>query len=517
MSQLGCANCHSDLPAKSNLREATPDLSSAGSRYDTGWLFEFLGKPVRVKRHLGLARMPDFHLSDSEGVALVAFLETQRAPTESERNIPDAVRKQLEGTRTVSAAEFQKTLTNGLICLSCHTFDGKGGNQGIELSSVGYRLRPEWVKEYLAAPSRFGVPHSTMPAQFFDPTNQFRELIPQAAQKIQTIAGYLSSLNSDKRKSLQANYQVAKAAYPGASAELGRKIFISQNCAACHRHRDIQPREQVGPELTKEGLRVTKSWLESFLRRPYAIRPFGYRPGDGSRMPDFGLSEQEVSTMIELLGVKPRIGAKSPSLSAFARRKTKLLLTEKVSCLGCHRFGETGGRIGPDLTYVRERLQPEYVDQMIRKPREANPHTIMPQVPLTEDTLTLIEGFLLQHDERPIAGKYLSPTENALVVATNNYAKYCAACHGEDGQGAGFNAAFLPRQPTGHANGKEMSRRADNTLFDAIHSGGYIVNKSHLMPAWGQSLPAKEIRDLVAHIRTLCQCEGPAWSRDNTK
>lgn len=512
--QLGCANCHSDLPAKSNLREVTPDLSGAGLRYNSAWLFEFLRKPERVKRHLGPARMPDFHFNDSEAVALVRFLETQNVTTESQQEIPEGVRKELAGTFAASAPEFHRTITNGLICLSCHTFDGRGGNQGIELTTVSYRLRPEWVKEYLVVPSRYGVAHRTMPAQFFDPTNQFRELVPEAGRKIKTIEGYLFSLNAEKRKALHANYEVAKAAYPNATTELGRQIFVSQNCAACHRHHSIQPREQAAPELTKEGARVTKAWLESFLRRSYAIRPFGYHPGDGSRMPNFGLSEEEVGQIIAALGMQQRRDTSSPSISAFAKRKAKLLLSEKLSCLGCHRFGELGGRIGPDLTYVRDRLQSEYVHEMIRNP---SPHTIMPRVPMPENTLKLIATFLLQNDEKPIESKYLSLTENALVAGTNNYAKYCAACHGENGQGNGFNAAFLAKTPTAHVNAADMSRRPDDTLFDAIHSGGYIANKSHLMPPWGQNISANEIRELVAHIRTLCECEGPAWSRDNRK
>ncbi|HKQ38350.1 MAG TPA: c-type cytochrome [Verrucomicrobiae bacterium] len=517
IAKLGCANCHSDLPFKSELRGLTPDLSSAGLRYDSGWLFEFLRKPVRVKRHLGMARMPDFHLSDSEAVALIAFLETQKVASESQREIPDAIRKGIAEVTPVTAAEFHRTITNGLICLSCHTFDGKGGNQGIELGSVSYRLRREWVKEYLVAPSRFGVAHGTMPAQFFDPTNQFRELVPNAAQRIQTIAGYLFSLNAEKRKALQVNYEAAKGTYPNADAELGRKIFVSQNCAGCHRHHSIQPREQAAPELTKEAARVRKGWLETFLIRPYAIRPFGYQPGDGSRMPDFGLSTEEIGQIVSALGVQQRADAKPASMSAFAKRKAKSLLTEKLSCFGCHRFGEAGGRIGPDLAYVRERLQPEYVRNMVRNPRETNPHTIMPQVPMPEETLKLIANLLLHSDEKPMESRYLSLTDNALLSGTNNYAKYCAGCHGEDGRGNGFNAAFLPQKRTAHANAADMSRRPDDTLFDAIHSGGYIVNRSRLMPPWGESFSAKEIRDLVAHIRTLCRCEGPGWSRDNAK
>jgi hypothetical protein len=39
------------------------------------------------------------------------------------------------------------------------------------------------------------------------------------------------------------------------------------------------------------------------------------------------------------------------------------------------------------------------------------------------------------------------------------------------------------------------------------------MNRSPRMPAFGATLSAAEIRALVRHIRTLCRCEGPAWSR----
>src|SRR5258706_7048151 len=78
IAELGCANCHTDLKMKGSLRERTPDLSSAGLRYNPAYLFDFLQNPIKVRRHLGRARMPDFHLSPKEALALVAFLETQR-------------------------------------------------------------------------------------------------------------------------------------------------------------------------------------------------------------------------------------------------------------------------------------------------------------------------------------------------------------------------------------------------------------------------------------------------------
>ena len=59
-----------------------------------------------------------------------------------------------------------------------------------------------------------------------------------------------------------------------------------------------------------------------------------------------------------------------------------------------------------------------------------------------------------------------------------------------------------------------MSARPDDSLFDTIAAGGAVMNRSPRMPAFGATLSAAEIRALVRHIRTLCRCEGPSWSRD---
>ena len=47
---------------------------------------------------------------------------------------------------------------------------------------------------------------------------------------------------------------------------------------------------------------------------------------------------------------------------------------------------------------------------------------------------------------------------------------------------------------------------------DGISAGGFVLDRSNLMPAFGELLSPAQIRALVAHIRTLCACEGPPWS-----
>ena len=59
-----------------------------------------------------------------------------------------------------------------------------------------------------------------------------------------------------------------------------------------------------------------------------------------------------------------------------------------------------------------------------------------------------------------------------------------------------------------------MAKRPDDTLYDGIAAGGFILDKSPLMPGFGDMLEPEQIRALVLHIRTLCECEQPAWARE---
>jgi mono/diheme cytochrome c family protein len=48
-----------------------------------------------------------------------------------------------------------------------------------------------------------------------------------------------------------------------------------------------------------------------------------------------------------------------------------------------------------------------------------------------------------------------------------------------------------------------MNQLSDKFLIDVISKGGGAVGKSAFMPAWGSALNDKQIRDLVAFIRSI--------------
>ena len=98
-----------------------------------------------------------------------------------------------------------------------------------------------------------------------------------------------------------------------------------------------------------------------------------------------------------------------------------------------------------------------------------------------------------------------TPTDrkNILDRGKRLFQNYCAHCHGRQGDGDGFNAEFLDKDPAELSNPKFQAKRSNEKLFQVISEGGTKVKKSHLMPGFGYTLSEQEIWSLIAFIRHL--------------
>ncbi len=90
--------------------------------------------------------------------------------------------------------------------------------------------------------------------------------------------------------------------------------------------------------------------------------------------------------------------------------------------------------------------------------------------------------------------------------AQRNYDTYCVQCHGIERNGKGINSKNMSVQPRDHSDAKGMTDIPDDELLHAIQDGGLAVNKSVLMPAWGNVLSPEEIKEMVAYLRHVCNC-----------
>ncbi len=417
------------------------------------------------------------------------------------------------GLEAQDAADGRR-LVEALGCGSCHA--GVGSEQSIRsvaprLGPGSAPLAPAYVFHYLADPQpiRADVAPARMPT--YDLGERERVALAVFVADGRALEG------------VDDAFAAARDRHAGADAAEGRILFERMNCAACHDHARVSARRSA-PDLSALGSRVRPEWLKAYLADPVPIRPAGPSPGGGGRMPDFRLSASEVAAVAEHLGRQRAVefDAWAPApLSAFAMEKANALLTDRWSCLGCHRLGSDGGRVGPSLDGVRHRLEPEFLRAVIEDPDHAAPGTVMPASLERSDRIDLIASHLLQREgEWTGAERVALPAAAASVAADPAhpgaalYGARCAPCHGVAGGGDGFNAPFLPAPPTAHSDSAAMSLRPDDTLYDGIHAGAWILGGSARMPAFGASLDDERIRALVDYIRALCRCAGPAWSRD---
>lgn len=412
-----------------------------------------------------------------------------------------------------------RELAKSLGCGACHA--GMPGGDAIRhaappLGSNAVPLAPAYVFRYMADPRRVRpeIAPARMPAYELD--------------ERQRLALALFSTNEIELRGVDDAFRAAQSRHRDASREEGRLLFASLACGGCHEHPEAPEHVAVGPDLSSEGQRVREEWLRTYLAAPVAIGPAGPRPGAGGQMPDFRLDAGEVEALVRFLMEQraAELPAWTPEvLSPFSMGKAEALLRDRWSCLGCHRLGDDGGRIGPRLDGAARRLRPEYVRALIEDPSHLAPGTIMPGSLEQPDRLDLIASYLLQREaawegsqrvaeiDLRTAGSLRSPAASPGVGASV-YRARCAPCHGEEGGGDGFNAPYLPVAPTAHRDSAVISLRPDDVLYDGIYAGGRILGKSHRMPAFGASLSDAEIRAVVAYIRVLCGCRGPAWSRD---
>ena len=106
-----------------------------------------------------------------------------------------------------------------------------------------------------------------------------------------------------------------------------------------------------------------------------------------------------------------------------------------------------------------------------------------------------------------VLGAGASGPAGATETARDNYAFYCAQCHGLKGMGDGPNATKnQPVDPRDHTSAYEMSKLTDADIINVIRDGGSATSKSTMMPPFKKTLTDKEIHELKDYIRKLCGC-----------
>ncbi len=105
------------------------------------------------------------------------------------------------------------------------------------------------------------------------------------------------------------------------------------------------------------------------------------------------------------------------------------------------------------------------------------------------------------------AGNSGSPAEGGTSPLVDQgrplYLHYCAHCHGISGDGDGYNAEWLDKEPAELSDPQFIAKKKNSQIYRVIKFGGLGVKKSHLMPLFGHTLSEEEVWSLVAYVRHL--------------
>ena len=95
------------------------------------------------------------------------------------------------------------------------------------------------------------------------------------------------------------------------------------------------------------------------------------------------------------------------------------------------------------------------------------------------------------------------PSAYEMEIGKQTFNSYCAGCHGDTGQGDGFNSFNLDPHPRDLGDPAFQRTKSNADLADAIRRGGSGVGLSALMPPWGHTLDARHVDAVVLYVRSL--------------
>ena len=420
VKSIGCQGCHvvaeGDRAAVGPHRTFGQPLESIGNKTSYEWLYNWVRDP---KHYSPATYMPSLRLTDRQVADVATFLTGLKGPqgdgpkaTPDQKAVDDIILDYYRAVMPFEEAKAQiaklgpdekqiqlgQRVINRYGCFSCHDIKGfeKAQPIGTDLSEEGSKLVTRLDFAFID-----DIPHTSKTAWFerklHDPRifDKGRVLPPLdklrmpnfdfTDEEVQRLLIAIMSFQRDIQPPAAMPVRSAQYDY----LQSGRTLVHRRNCVGCHIVEDsggdflklVEDPSLGPPRLTPEGARVQPDWLYAFLRGPITIRPWL-----DVRMPSFGLDDQNLNGVIRYFGsISKTIGPfrTHEIVRASHPEPAGKELFDLLKCQQCHVLGaipkdQPTANLAPDLRMAPERLNPEWIEEWMRKPSDILPGTRMP-------------------------------------------------------------------------------------------------------------------------------------------
>lgn len=273
----------------------------------------------------------------------------------------------------------------------------------------------------------------------------------------------------------------------------GRKMLASEGCVHCHNVTQpdgtvLKPTDDP-PSLEHIAEKTSREWIFAWIKNPQAYAV-------SATMPNFQLNDQDAADISAFL-----IAQSKPSPAASVQIRAAAASTADATqaatlygasfCSSCHAVQNdagnlVGGTVGPELTRVGSKVNPDWLHRWLSNPHDYDPQTLMPHYRLDEKQIALLSGFLLNKKDSDLLANVHLPPATADSIAHGKKLvteSGCAACHQINGVPVPQN--FAP----------DLTRVGSRALAQVVFAPGmkhnlpdYIAAKIHDPRSFGPAL-----------------------------
>ena len=308
-----------------------------------------------------------------------------------------------------------------------------GGDIGPELTRIGNKVKPEWLRAWLGNP-RIYDRETAMPHYRF--TDQQISLLSAFLQN-KTDSDLLANVHLDAPTPAQVAH--------------GKTLVTEDGCASCHEISGIKKPENFAPELTRIGSKpITQliflsgmphalpDYISAKIRQPRSF-------GSALKMPQYSFTPAQVDALTTVLlsltdrtqSLPPPLTVPAPPPSNYRPAGKAGRLIDDLACFSCHTINGRGGDMAPDLTWEGSSVQRQWLKDFLKNPNTLRPALIrrMPKFNLSDSDIAELTDYIMtvyqtpafDRDSMPLRGYPPAQVEQGKQLFYSKYA--CQSCH----------------------------------------------------------------------------------------